>query len=62
MYNSVNPAVIKSILSRMSADDLQIEIDYMEARIEILEEGNKLTMFERLLKFAKNQPHTLKNS
>ena len=41
MYNSVNPAVIKSILGGMKKPDLLKEILFIQQELESLEKGNK---------------------
>ena len=59
MYNSVNPAVIKSILGRMKKTDLLKEIRFIQQELETLEKGNKRTMMLRLHQFATNQYYNL---
>jgi hypothetical protein len=59
MYNSVNPAVIKSILGGMKKPDLLKEIQFIQQELETLEKGNKRTMMLRLHQFATNQYNNL---
>ncbi len=59
MYNSVNPAVIKSILGGMKKSDLLKEIQFIQQELETLEKGNKRTMMLRLHQFATNQYNNL---
>jgi hypothetical protein len=59
MYNSVNPAVIKSILGGMKKPDLLKEIRFIQQELETLEKGNKRTMMLRLHQFATNQYNNL---
>jgi hypothetical protein len=54
MYNSVNPAVIKSILAGMKKPDLLKEIQFIQQELENLEKGNKRSMMLRLHQFASN--------
>jgi hypothetical protein len=55
MYNSVNPAIIKSILGGMKKPDLLKEILFIQQELESLEKGNKRNMMLRLHQFATNQ-------
>lgn len=55
MYNRTNPAVIKSILFRLSKNELIVEIEYIRTQIIELEPGNKRSMFLRLYVFAMGQ-------
>ena len=59
MYNTINPAVIKSILIRMKLKDLIVEMEFMRSQIEILEHGNKRNMFLRLYHFSKDREEKL---
>ena len=59
MYNSVNPAVIKSILGVMKKPDLLKEILFIQQELESLEKGNKRNMMLRLHQYATNQYNNL---
>lgn len=54
MYNRTNPAVIKSILLRLTKNELIQEIQFMRSQIEELEASNKRNMFISLQDFALN--------
>ncbi|MBI1836206.1 MAG: hypothetical protein HYR91_02965 [Flavobacteriia bacterium] len=54
MYNRTNPAVIKSILLRLTKNELIQEIQFMRSQIEELEASNKRNMFISLQGFALN--------
>ena len=59
MYNSVNPAVIKSILGGMKKTDLLKEIQFIQQELKSLEKGSKKSMMLRLHQFATNQYNNL---
>ncbi len=52
MYRRTNPAVIKSILLRLTKNELLEEIQIIESTIDELEPGNRRTMFLNLHVFA----------
>ncbi len=54
MYENVNPAVIKSILSKMTQDELFQEIEFIENQIIKLDFGSKKAMYIRLLQFIEH--------
>ena len=62
MYNSINSAVIKSILHQMKFIDLVKEIEFMRSQIQVLEDGNKKNMFLRLYHFANERKDELKQN
>ncbi len=52
MYEKTNPAVIKSILARMSKDELTRHVEYIRKQAHELPLGNRRSMFVRLYGFA----------
>jgi hypothetical protein len=54
MYENVNPAVIKSILSKMTQDELLREIEFINCQIIKLDFGSKKAMYIRLLQFIEH--------
>ena len=54
MYNRTNPAVIKSILLRLTKNELIQEIQFMRFQIEELEASYRRNMFINLQDFALN--------
>lgn len=59
MYNIINPAVAKSIMLRMSKQQLYAEIAFFELELKDLQAGNKRSMFLRLRAFAQNRIQSL---
>jgi hypothetical protein len=53
MYTTINPAVAKSIMSRMDGFQLQTEIAFFEKELENIKPGNLRTMYLNLRAFAK---------
>ena len=56
MYNRTNPAVIKSILSKLPKAELIKQIEFMKTQIQELEPSNKRTMFLNLYHFSNQLP------
>ena len=54
MYNRTNPAVIKSILLRLTKSELLDEIEIIKTKIIELEASNKRTMLMKLYVFAQD--------
>ena len=54
MYNRTNPAVIKSILLRLTRNELLQEVQFMCSQIDELEASNRRNMFINLQYFALN--------
>jgi hypothetical protein len=52
MYTIINPAVAKSIMSRMNSQQLQTEIAFFEKELEDLKPGNLRRMYLNLRNFA----------
>ena len=52
MYENLNPAVIKSILSTMPKKELVRHIAYIRSQVQALPFGNRRSMFLRLHHFA----------
>jgi hypothetical protein len=52
MYNLINPAVAKNIMSRMDSLQLQTEIAFFEKELENLNPGNLRRMYLNLRAFA----------
>lgn len=59
MYNVINPAVAKSIMSRMNGQQLQTEIAFFEIELENLNQGNARRMYLNLRAFAKRRLKSL---
>lgn len=55
MYNSINPAVAKSIMLRMDGRQLQTEIAFFEKELENLNPGNTRRMYLNLRAFAQRR-------
>jgi hypothetical protein len=54
MYDNVNPAVIKSILLKMTQDELIQEIEFINNQITKQDFGTKKAMYIRLLQFIEH--------
>ena len=59
MYNSINPAVAKSIMLRMDGLQLQTEIAFFENELENLENGNVRKMYLNLRAYAQRRLKSL---
>ena len=55
MYTTINPAVAKSIMTRMDGFQLQTEIAFFETELQSIEPGNLRTMYLNLRAFAKRR-------
>lgn len=55
MYNLVNPAVAKNIMSRMDGFQLQTEIAFFEKELENLNQGNVRRMYLNLRAYAQRR-------
>ncbi len=55
MYEVVNPAVAKSIMSRMNSLQLRTEIAFFEIELEKIEGGNLRKMYLNLRAFAQRR-------
>ncbi len=61
MYEVINPAVAKSIMSRMNYLQLQTEIAFFELELEKTEGGNLRKMYLNLRAFAQRRMKALTN-
>jgi hypothetical protein len=59
MYTTINPAVAKSIMTRMDGFQLQTEIAFFEKELENIKPGNLRTMYLNLRAFAKRRLNAL---
>jgi len=59
MYTIINPAVAKSIMSRMNSQQLQTEIAFFEKELEDLKPGNLRRMYLNLRAFAQRRLKSL---
>ncbi|MFN5416690.1 MAG: hypothetical protein ACK5B9_06495 [Flavobacteriia bacterium] len=59
MYTTINPAVAKSIMTRMDGFQLQTEIAFFETELQNIEPGNLRTMYLNLRAFAKRRLNAL---
>jgi hypothetical protein len=59
MYTTINPAVAKSIITRMDGLQLQTEIAFFEKELENLEYGNTRQMYLKLRAFAQRRLKSL---
>jgi hypothetical protein len=59
MYTVINPAVAKSIMSRMNSLQLQTEIAFFEKELEDLKPGNLRRMYLNLRAFAQRRLKSL---
>lgn len=59
MYNLINPAVAKNIMSRMNGFELQTEIAFFELELENLVPGNKRSMYLKLRAYAQRRLKSL---
>ena len=59
MYNAINPAVAKAIMSRMDSLQLQTEIAFFEKELQNLESGNLRKMYLNLRAYAQRKLKSL---
>jgi hypothetical protein len=59
MYNLINPAVAKNIMSRMDSLQLQTEIAFFEKELQNIEPGNLRKMYLNLRAFAQRRLKSL---
>ncbi len=59
MYNSINPAVAKSVMTRMDQFQLQTEIAFFEKELQDLKPGNLRKMYLNLRAFAQRRLKSL---
>jgi hypothetical protein len=59
MYTVINPAVAKSIMSRMNGMQLQTEIAFFEKELEDLKPGNLRRMYLNLRNYAQRRLKSL---
>jgi hypothetical protein len=59
MYNTINPAVAKSIMTRMDGFQLQTEIAFFELELENIAPGNKRSMYLKLRAYAQRRLKSL---
>ena len=62
MYEVVNPAVAKSIMSRMNSLQLRTEIAFFEIELEKIEGGNLRKMYLNLRAFAQRRLKVLNSN
>lgn len=55
MYTTINPAVAKSIMSRMNGMQLQTQIAFFERELEDLKPGNLRRMYLNLRNYAQSR-------
>ena len=59
MYTVINPAVAKSIMTRMDSFQLQTEIAFFESELENINPGNLRKMYLNLRAFAQRRLKSL---
>jgi hypothetical protein len=59
MYTTMNPAVAKSIMSRMNGFQLQTEIAFFEKELQNIEPGNLRRMYLNLRNYAQRRLKSL---
>jgi hypothetical protein len=59
MYTIINPAVAKSIMSRMNGFQLQTEIAFFEKELQNIEPGNLRRMYLNLRNYAQRRLKSL---
>ena len=62
MYNVINPAVAKSIMSRMNKEQLNTEIAFFEIELENLNQGSLRQMYLKLRDYAQRRLKSLTNN
>ena len=62
MYNVINPAVAKSIMSRMNKEQLNTEIAFFEIELENLNQGSLRKMYLKLRNYAQRRLKSLTNN